>query len=81
MLAALRHCSGVHRRCDDRPSLRPNGLRYFYATESLRLGVALQEVQDAVSHADPRTTRRYESTRQNLDRSSTYLLATALNSE
>lgn len=59
----------------------PHSLRHSYAAESLRLGAALQDVQDALGHADPRTTRRYDRSRHNLDRSPNYLLATALTNE
>ena len=59
----------------------PHSLRHSYATESLRLGAALQDVQDALGHADPRTTRRYDRSRHNLDRSPNYLLATALTAD
>jgi integrase/recombinase XerD len=59
----------------------PHSLRHSYATESLRLGAALQDVQDALGHADPRTTRRYDRSRHNLDRSPNYLLATALTND
>jgi hypothetical protein len=38
----------------------------------------LQDVQDPLGHADPRTTRRYDRSRHNLDRSPNYLLAAAL---
>jgi integrase/recombinase XerD len=55
----------------------PHSLRHSYATESLRLGAGLQDVQDALGHADPRTTRRYDRSRHNLDRSLNYLLAAA----
>ena len=58
----------------------PHSLRHSYATEALRLGAALQDVQDALGHTDPRTTRRYDRTRHNLDRSPNYLLASALTS-
>ena len=58
----------------------PHSLRHSYATEALRLGAALQDVQDALGHSDPRTTRRYDRSRGNLDRSPNYLLATALTS-
>src|SRR4051812_6466012 len=51
--------------------ITPHSLRHSYATESLRLGAALQDVQDALGHADPRTTRRYDRSRHNLDRSPT----------
>lgn len=56
----------------------PHSLRHSYATESLHLGAALQDVQDALGHADPRTTRRYDRNRNRLDRSPNYLLAGAL---
>ena len=56
----------------------PHSLSHSYATESLHLGAALQDVQDALGHADPRTTRRYDRNRNRLDRSPNYLLAGAL---
>jgi len=59
----------------------PHSLRHSYATESLRLGAPLQDVQDAMGHADPRTTRRYDRSRHNLDRSPNYLLASSLTSD
>lgn len=59
----------------------PHSLRHSYATEALRLGAALQDVQDALGHADPRTTRRYDRSRHNLDRSPNYLLAAELTSQ
>src|SRR3954467_1455477 len=59
----------------------PHSLRHSYATESLRLGAALQDVQDGLGHAAPRTTRRYARSRHNLDRSPNYLLATTLTAE
>ena len=58
--------------------ISPHSLSHSYATEALRLGAALQDVQDALGHADPRTTRRYDRSRHNLDRSPNHLLATAL---
>ncbi|WP_299952609.1 tyrosine-type recombinase/integrase [uncultured Modestobacter sp.] len=59
----------------------PHSLRHSYATEALRLGAQLQDVQDALGHADPRTTRRYDRSRGNLDRSPNYLLASSLTSD
>ena len=38
----------------------------------------LRDVQDAAGHADPRTTRRYDRGRQNLDRHATYAVADLL---
>ena len=45
------------------------------ATLSLDAGATLRDVQDAMGHADPRTTRRYDRSRGNLDRSPGPLLA------
>jgi integrase/recombinase XerD len=38
-------------------------------------GVAVRNVQEAASHADPRTTMRYDRGRQSLDRHATYIVA------
>jgi integrase len=38
----------------------------------------LRDVQDALGHADPGTTRHYDRSRHNLDRAPNYLLAAAL---
>jgi integrase/recombinase XerD len=42
----------------------------------LDAGVPLRDVQEAASHADPRTTMRYDRGRQSLDRHATYIVAT-----
>ena len=42
---------------------------------SLDAGVPLRDVQDAASHADPRTTMRYDRARASLDRHATYVVA------
>ncbi len=59
-------------------SITPHSLRHSFVTEALAAGVPLQDVQDAAGHADPRTTRRYDRSRHNLDRHPTYILATHL---
>jgi integrase/recombinase XerD len=41
----------------------------------LDAGASLRDLQDAMGHASPRTTRRYDRSRGNLDRSPGYLLA------
>jgi len=61
--------------------LSPHSLRHSFVTLSLDAGVALRDVQDAAGHADPRTTRRYDRARHNLDRHPTYALASFLSSE
>jgi hypothetical protein len=42
---------------------------------SLDAGVPLREMQEAASHADPRTTIRYDRARGSLDRHATYIVA------
>jgi integrase/recombinase XerD len=59
-------------------SITPHSLRHTFVTEALAAGVPLQDVQDAAGHADPRTTRRYDRNRHNLDRHPTYVLAAHL---
>ncbi|MDP9441860.1 MAG: hypothetical protein M3P34_06745 [Actinomycetota bacterium] len=43
-----------------------------------RPGVPLRDVQEAASHADPRTTMRYDRGRGSLYRHATYAVATFL---
>jgi integrase/recombinase XerD len=57
--------------------LSPHSLRHAFATAARSYGVALEDVQDAMGHADPRTTRRYDRDRHNLDRDPAYMLAAA----
>ena len=58
--------------------ISPHSLRHSFATELLGAGVPLQDVQDAMGHADPRTTRAYDRSRHNLDRHPTYTMAAQL---
>ncbi len=58
--------------------LHPHDLRHAFVTLSLDAGATLRDVQDAAGHADPRTTRRYDRARHNLDRHPTYALAGAI---
>ena len=50
-------------------------LRHAFITAALDAGVPLREVQEAASHADPRTTMRYDRVRTSLDRHATYIVA------
>lgn len=56
-------------------SLSPHAMRHAFATLNLDAGASLRDLQDAMGHASPRTTRRYDRSRGNLDRSPGYLLA------
>jgi integrase len=58
--------------------LSPHSLRHTFVTLSREAGVPLEDVQDAAGHADPRTTRRYDRGRHNLDRSPAHVLGTFL---
>jgi hypothetical protein len=42
---------------------------------SASVPVPLRDVQEAASHADPRTTMRYDRARGSLDRHATYIVA------
>jgi len=50
-------------------------LRHAFITAALDAGVPLRDVQEAASHADPRTTMRYDRARGSLDRHATYIVA------
>jgi len=52
----------------------PHTLRHAFIT-SFDAGVPLRDVQEAASHADPRTTIRYDRARGSLDRHATYIVA------
>lgn len=54
--------------------LSPHSLRHAFATAARDEGVPLEDVQDAMGHADPRTTRRYDRDRHNLDRDPAYAI-------
>ena len=54
----------------------PHTLRHAFITAARDAGVPLRDVQEAASHADPRTTMRYDRARTSLDRHATYIVAT-----
>jgi integrase/recombinase XerD len=56
-------------------TIHPHDFRHGFITLCLDAGASLRDVQDIAGHADPRTTRRYDRARHNLDRHPTYLLA------
>ena len=55
--------------------VRPHMLQRAFITAALDAGVPLRDVQEAASHADPRTTMRYDRARVSLDRHATYIVA------
>lgn len=59
----LAHIAGLGRE------IHPHLFRHGCATSALAAGVALHRVQDHLRHADPKTTRRYDSQRKSLDNS------------
>jgi integrase/recombinase XerD len=59
-------------------TIKPHTLRHQFITDNLANGVPLQDVQDAVSHSDPRTTQRYNRRRRQLDNHPAYQLAANL---
>jgi integrase/recombinase XerD len=78
-----RHAAGrIVRRLAKRggidKKIGPHTLRHAFITAALDAGVPLRHVQEAASHADPRTTMRYERARVSLDRHATYIVAAYL---
>jgi integrase/recombinase XerD len=59
-------------------TISPHTLRHAFITAALDAGVPLRDVQEAASHADPRTTMRYDRARVSLDRHATYIVAAYL---
>ena len=74
------HAARVVRRLAKRAgidkNISPHSLRHSFITAALDAGVPLRDVQEAASHADPRTTMRYDRARRSLDRHATYIVAT-----
>lgn len=69
IVARLTRAAGIDKR------ITPHSLRHTAATNYLDAGAPLHTVQDALGHADPRTTRRYDRGRRALERDPAYLLA------
>ncbi len=60
----------IARRAGITKPVGPHTLRHAFITAALDAGVPLRDVQEAASHADPRTTMRYDRARTSLDRHS-----------
>ncbi len=72
---AARAAHRVVRRAGITKTVGPHTLRHAFITAALDAGVPLRDVQEAASHADPRTTMRYDRSRASLDRHATYIVA------
>ncbi len=72
---AARIVRRVARRAGIAKPVGPHTLRHAFITAALDAGVPLRDVQEAASHADPRTTMRYDRARASLDRHATYIVA------
>lgn len=59
-------------------SITPHSLRHTFATLATERGADLDDLQDAMGHADPRTTRRYQRSARRLERDPAHLVAAAL---
>lgn len=62
----------------DARSVTPHALRHTFATIATERGADLEDLQDAMGHADPRTTRRYQRAARRLERDPAHLVAAAL---
>jgi len=63
------------RRAGIAKTVTPHTLRHAFITAALDAGVPLRDTHEAASHADPRTTMRYDRARSSLDRHATYVVA------
>jgi len=73
IVARVAHRAGLRSK-----NITPHTLRHASITAALDAGVPLRDVQEAASHADPRTTMRYDRARVSLDRHATYIVAAYL---
>lgn len=62
----------------DASNISPHCLRHSFATESLEMGLPIQDVQDLMGHADISTTRRYDHTRRILKNNPSQMLENIL---
>jgi integrase/recombinase XerD len=76
--AADRTVKRLARRAGISKRISPHSLRHSFITAALDAGVPLRDVQEAASHADPRTTMRYDRARRSLDRHAMYIVAAFL---
>lgn len=75
------HRLAARAELDGAGQIRPHSLRVAFITGAREAGVPLEDVQDAVGHADPRTTRRYDRGRHSLDRHASYAVTAWLDGD
>ena len=66
--AADRTVKRLAKRAGITKRISSHSLRHSFITAALDAGVPLRDVQEAASHADPRTTMRHDRAHQSLDR-------------
>jgi integrase/recombinase XerD len=69
-----RECHDDQKRRLDRHGAGQIVSKLARCAAALDAGVPLLDVQEAASHADPRTTMRYDRARASLDRHATYIV-------
>jgi len=72
---AVRVVRRLAKRAGIAKNINPHSLRHSFITAALDAGIPLRDVQETASHADPRTTMRYDRARRSLDRHATYIVA------
>lgn len=73
--AAYRIVRRIAKRAGIAHKVHPHSLRHAFCTAALDAGVPLRDVQEAMSHSDPRTTSRYDRHRVSLDRHAAHIVA------
>jgi integrase/recombinase XerD len=73
---ALRIVSRLTNNAGIEKAITPHGLRHTFVTTARAANIDVRDVQAAVGHADPRTTMRYDQTKQRLDAHPTYIVST-----
>jgi len=72
---AARIARQVARRAGITKAVGPHTLRHAFVSAAHDAGALPRDVQEAASHADPRTTMRYDRARASLDRHAAYIVA------
>ena len=79
--AAWKRLRLLARRAGVERTVHAHLFRHSAVTEALQAGMALHLVQDFARHADPKTTRRYDTHRQALSNATCHVLASRLDAD